>query len=205
MAVIGFKWCSCRRAPQRVTCSLAKGLHLGWGVCQTWALCSICMGLSVLEGWKAPDSLEVVAIILAWSLNFVPPLQILFHPPRNSPATSFQEEASQWVLLHLPRVQSSLLIGGVKRAGGRGNTCPSSSKLEADFLWEAICQLGSGAVSIDQLHLQLSSANYRSLTLQGDCGGVLGSLEALRSCNGPSTLSNWVGDAQQHLAVSCSS
>lgn len=56
-------------------------------------------------------------------------------------------------------------------------------------------------MSIDRLHLQLSSANHRSLTLQGDSGGVLGSLEALRACNGASTLSDWVRDTLQRLAV----
>lgn len=85
------------------------------------------------------------------------PLQSLIHTPRNLLATSLQEKASRWVCLYLHCVQSSLLNWRVKRAGGGGNTCPSISKLGADFLWEAICQLGSGAVSIDQLHLQFSS------------------------------------------------
>lgn len=56
-------------------------------------------------------------------------------------------------------------------------------------------------MSIDQLHLQLSFANYRSLTLQGDSVGELGSLEALRSYNGASTLSDGVRDTVQQLAM----
>jgi len=49
-------------------------------------------------------------------------------------------------------------------------------------------------VSIDRLLLQLCSANYGSLTLQSDSGGVVGSLEALRSCNGASLPPDWVRD-----------
>lgn len=60
-------------------------------------------------------------------------------------------------------------------------------------------------MSIERLHLQLSSANDGSLTLQGGSGGVLASLEALGSCNGASTLVDWVNDTLQHLAISCSS
>lgn len=49
-------------------------------------------------------------------------------------------------------------------------------------------------MSIDQLLLQLCSANYGFLTLQGDSGGVVGSLEAPRSCNRGSLLPDWVRD-----------
>lgn len=48
-----------------------------------------------LEGQKALGTLRLVAIARGCSLNLVPPPQTLFHPPRNSPATSLHEEASR--------------------------------------------------------------------------------------------------------------
>lgn len=153
MAVIGFNWCSCRRAPQGVTCSFAKGLHPGWGGSDL-AFTQYLHG-PVLEGQKALGNLELVAMTLGRSLDLVPPPQMLFHPPRNLPATVSKRRLHGECFCTFTMCNPSSLSEGLNVQEGEAILVPAAVNSEQIFCgkpsvsWGVVlCQLISSTSSL---------------------------------------------------------